>query len=89
MLLSFWIICPVGREDYIGKMVDRILTYNLVLCSIGQMSIQLQNVPRTERERERGRGEQERKKVCYNIVSMREIKEPVHWQGRAILAHCV
>lgn len=68
MLLSFWIICPVGREDYIGKMVDRILTYNLVLCSIGQMSIQLQNVPRTEREREREGEESKRERKCVIIL---------------------
>lgn len=83
MLIALYCIRPEDTDDW--KIV-RFLTCNLVLCSMVQMSIQLQNVQDTEEERE---GERERERVCYNIVSMREIKEPVHWQGRAILAHCV
>lgn len=64
MLIALYCIRPEDTDDW--KIV-RFLTCNLVLCSMVQMSIQLQNVQDTEEERE---GERERESECVIILCL-------------------
>lgn len=78
---------PWGEKGQDGKLVR---FFNLQPCPLLHRTVVNPITKYTQGRKSEGEsGEQERERVRYNIVSMREIKEPVHWQGRAILAHCV